>query len=686
MDKIFFNFFEIITSKNEVNINYLLFEDQEQLNSLRENYPHTVFMKFGDRIYIWGEDESMSEGLVVINKNNDRNIFLAILREGLFYTFYRETEKYKLRRKLVTYDLTFLEKDISNGVFQGLRFNSKYSINFQPLFFNEKQHLGFTISYSVKEHAYWTKKEFEDKNINYDKLEFDEETQIVYGNIHTINSLAKYFSYSNKRKEKLDNLNSIQNEYREINNFVNNYFDKNKENAVLPDGLKIIQLNKNVINLDAPQQLFDSKILVEPKKFFYKGITPSHLHYNPPLKKKIAYNKPFSNDNFENRKINLTIIYPKSEYSAVRNFFKHVQDELIDTLKIQKNNFKYETIEIENFELNSYKKIISQVKNSDLVIVIVSELHESLVPNMSPYYFCKLKFMEQGLNVQDIQIQQIEKYLKDKSDNFNNYNADNLALNIYAKLGGMAWTIKPHEPKNELVIGIGATTDKEGKPVLGLASIFRGDGKYLFGKMSSVTLMDNYRENLQALLTENIKKCINEGIIETDTPFHLIFHVFKSTGKDNEIKALNNVIKEFSNYQFNYSFVHIGFGHNYRCFMYNEDNSNIKFSTDKKGIAQNERGTLVKINNKLGLLCLSSISSSFCKIEIDKRSSITDLDYIAKQVYEFTELSHTSYKKSGKPVTIKYPNRMADFAQKFSEIDGFYLDELQMPDKSLWFI
>lgn len=84
----------------------------------------------------------------------------------------------------------------------------------------------------------------------------------------------------------------------------------------------------------------------------------------------------------------------------------------------------------------------------------------------SPYYFCKAEFIKRGINTQEVQIQQIKKFLANKDKGLSDYTDHNIALNIYAKLGGMAWTIKPNQPKNELIIGIGATTDRKGKPVL----------------------------------------------------------------------------------------------------------------------------------------------------------------------------------------------------------------------------
>ena len=94
----------------------------------------------------------------------------------------------------------------------------------------------------------------------------------------------------------------------------------------------------------------------------------------------------------------------------------------------------------------------------------------------------------------------------------------------------------------------------------------------------------------------------------------------------------------------------------------------------------------MNINNSLGFLCLSEKSSAFIKIQIDERSTFKDLDYITKQVYQFTELSHTSYNKASKPVSIRYPNSMARLAERLREVHGFDLQEVDSIDNSLWFI
>jgi len=534
----------------------------------------------------------------------------------------------------------------------------------------------------------WNQNDFIENNILIDGLEFEEGSGLTTSNNKAINCLREHFSYSERLKEEQEIHNSLQNELEDIVKFERQYFSSRKDEVLLPDNLKTTFLEKFEFDFNKAGSLFTNYLIDIPESYFYKGKCPPQIASSYQQRSKISYNKPFSFGLFENRVINISIIVPKNKRKPVAQFFKEIQKELENTFRIQKENIKFTAVEIETLELQDYINARRQIsKNSDLVIIVVDQEHETLPSNSSPYYYCKAKFLEQGLNTQEVQIQQIEKFLSDKNRNVANYTDHNLALNMYAKLGGTGWTVRPQDTKDELVIGIGATTDKEGQPILGLMNIFHGNGKYIYGKVSSIANMNSYRQKLEDVLFENIQEYIQTGILDISNSCRLIFHIFKSVGKNNEIQALNNVMSKFAGYKFEYAFIHVGVGHNYRFFTYEGSISNPVFETkNRRGL--NKRGTFVKINNRLGFVCLSEKSAAFLKLQIDERSSFDDfdLDYLALQVYQFTELSHTSYNKAGKPVTIRYPKAMARLTEQLKEVNGFDLDEVNAPDNSLWFI
>lgn len=665
------NFFKFYFSKNKIELPYISFNDASELDTLRSTYPDSIFIRDKDKIFYIDNNDLTTQSKESVEIN--RNLFSNIIAECFLRQFYRDKNKYSIKKEYHLFEVTLRDSDISNGKFKGIRLLKTFNLHFFPLLLGDEYASGFTISTSLKTEILLEKQDFLNNNIPFQGLYFYE-TGKVKKNNEAINRIANHFKYLHILKNEKDQYHSINNEWYEVNKFFEKYFNDSNRNHKLPDNLKINSISITSYNPSNPS----SKVLHKPKNFYYNSRVPNFENsFNN--RKKVSYNKPFTYDQFENREIKINIIYPKQCETDVRNFFNDVKKELGFTFKINESNIKAIGKKIEDFSLKSYQKILSEIKDVDLVFILVDQSHESLSPFESPYYFCKAEFLKRGISTQEFQLQHIQKYLSDKKVNQSNYTDHNIALNIYAKLGGVAWTVKPNEPKNELVIGIGATTDKLGNPILGLTSIFRGDGKYLLGKAFSVTGMDNYQENLEQITSDAMENFIKNGILETEKTIYLIFHIFKPAGKNNEIRTLQNILRKFSMFSFQYAFIHIGGKHNYRSFA---------FDTNGKLLPKNQRGTFIAVNSSLAFLNLKPKSSTPIKIEVHRESNFTDLDYIANQVYQFTEMSHTSYNLSGEPITIKYPQLMARFAEKFKEGNLLYSEnkEVSIPDNSLWFI
>ncbi|NUM42585.1 MAG: hypothetical protein HUU45_13245 [Leptospiraceae bacterium] len=679
---IFTNLFDLVVSKDQANVPYISFTDEQQLDALKKDNPQAIFMPSKDKILFWGTDSLSNNGYLRIAKNEDVYLLLNVLAHSLLEQFFKSTD-IKISKKNYIYKISLFAQDISKNRYQGIRLHRAFHIHFTPYHANSSLRLGFTVSSSIVGNITLSKQDFESYKIPSDDLLHNKETGEIFATTDAIYRLANHYNYSSQIKREFDTQNSIQREYEEINGFIESYFRNSFSKFLLPDELRVNAINEIVYHENSQQADYKVNVIPKPESYFYNGNYPKKEN-SFPQRRKINFNKPFTYDAFENKSINITVIFPKSCYQDVRSFFASVQSELLETFKMKKDNLKFSTIQIDSFALKDYQKVLSSIKNTDLVIVVVEQAHKALIPRESPYYFCKAEFIKRGINTQEVQIQQMQQFLMDKKSQVSNYTDHNIALNIYAKLGGMAWTIKPYQQKNELVIGIGATTNKDGQPILGLTSIFRGDGKYLLGKTSSVTNMVDYREKLEEVISTTIENSITDGILNTDKPIYLIFHIFKPAGKDNEIEALDRVIKRFSKYSFKYAFVHIGENHNYRFFTY-EENAPPSL-TSRNVLSQNKRGTLIKVTPTRGFLGLRSKSSTFFKIDIHRKSNFVDLEYIAEQIYQFAEMSHTSYNKQGTPITIKYPRLMAGFVEKFKEGDLIYLEEVTMPDHSLWFI
>lgn len=284
-------------------------------------------------------------------------------------------------------------------------------------------------------------------------------------------------------------------------------------------------------------------------------------------------------------------------------------------------------------------------------------------------YLCKAKLIGQGIPTQDVQ----EKHLQ----RINQFVMNNLALNIYAKLGGTGWTIQNIDKrKEELVIGIGSSMNREGKRVLGIAQIFRADGRYLVGDCSPLSTFENYAENLENYLFTALTKVISETINEK-REFRLVFHLFKSASKYYEIKAVENVITRLQSKKliFKYAFVHLAYGHNFRL-----------FTNDGKSDKGTPKGTYIELTKHRSLVHFVKESTIPLEVIVDKRSTFEDLRYLSKQIYWFSHLSHRTFLPSKKTVTILYPSIMSSLLDKLREIDDWDKMRAEKITDKLWFI
>jgi hypothetical protein len=459
MKKIAINFFEFILSKNSINVPYLLVhltDNEMEVRKLRKDNSKTFFSHSRDKVFFWGENKFpvRNQSLIEGNKDiNESRLFTKIIKESLLKQFSENKSKFRVKKDLYTYKITFLDNDISNGKYNGLVFFKNFRIHFTHLDYDENNHLGFTVSTSTSVRSHWKEEDFTKNGIEIDSLKFDEETGKVFTFQNAKHLLSAHFNYASRLKDDLDKINSIQNEYQDINDFVKKYFEDNIDNFILPDGLKINEFKKTSFLLSNIKGSFQTDILSKPERFFRNGNKPDNSTISHIERKNIKDNKPFTYDDFENRDIKIKIIVPKHCVEKTQNFFEYVKKQLKYTFGIK--SIIADGKGITDFSLASYQEALNKVGDVDLVVVVIDEKHKELAPNNSPYYFCKSKFLERGINTQEVLIQRIEEFLVDKKANSYNFTDDNISLNMYAKLGGMGWTIKPAEPKNELIIGIG---------------------------------------------------------------------------------------------------------------------------------------------------------------------------------------------------------------------------------------
>ncbi len=675
------NWHEIELSHSAFDIQSIEYRNPENLKSFRDKYNNSTFLRFRDKVYIWGNiafDRVVTQN---IKKGVDDFLISKIISESMLNQFYSEPKLF-ITKSFGLIRITDYRVDISNNDFPYLNTYRSYNLTFSSLIINNELKYGFNITSGISHQITWGLEEFNDNDLSTDNLTILDNGK-VRADSTAIYKISNLYGDSSKLKKSIEKLTEESIQITCCKAFVKEFFNPNKADFKLPGSCKIekivksdFQKKSSVIHKSCFEKLED------PKYYFYRNATPPANTVKYAMRSKIKYNKPTTYDNFENKDITIGVVFPKEHHLKIATFTKAIQEELCTIYRIPKENFKYETFPIEDSNLKSYQEILQNAKDIDLAIVVVDEIHELLPIHESPYYFCKAEFIKRGINSQEVQIQQINKFIADHKSGFTNYADHTISLNIYAKLGGAAWTVKPKgEHRNELVIGVGATTDKEGIPQIGMTSVFRGDGKYLVGDVAAVTSVEDYNKHLYTVLTKNINNCLEAKILDSSKAVYLVFHLFKKPGYSNEIEALNSVIEGFKGIEFKYSFVYVGDGHNFRFNKY-------KKNTDQEStiLVDLPRGTYINVNEVLSFIALRKNSSTCCKIEIDRRSNVINMEYLAKQVYDFSNLSHSSFNKQASPISIKYSKLMARMSSKLKLVDGFYMSQISMPDNSPWFL
>ena len=328
---------------------------------------------------------------------------------------------------------------------------------------------------------------------------------------------------------------------------------------------------------------------------------------------------------------------------------------------------------------NAIREIRDHLKSSrfhsDLryIAIIVSDIHrdEQNKVKHELYYLMKELLMQYGITSQVIFRNNIS------SPSFNWF-IPNIAAALVGKMGGMAWGVKSLVKGNDMIVGIGASKQKEiKKPYLGSAFCFDKEGNF--------RNFNSCRADDTDTLMSDLKKSIWHFCEDYGTPDRLIIHYYKKKLKHEESEQIENMLRQCD----------------IDCPIYvvnvvtasNEDLIAFDLSqSDRMPIS----GTYIHLRGMDYLLYNNERYSSNGKadklypikltISNGKRNNTNNLSpqtvkEIITQVYQFCRLYWKSVKMQNVPITIAYPELVAEYVPHFSQEE--------LPDfgrKNLWML
>lgn len=427
-----------------------------------------------------------------------------------------------------------------------------------------------------------------------------------------------------------------------------------------------------------------------------------------PIDPKLSNSGPFDADAFPKKEPKIGILYPEHNKASVEGFAAQLRDGAptsgqIDSVFPQGLTRKYRLRSLAYIQVavkeagdraTAYKKAALEAAqhNLDLALVVLSESDRALVGANSPYYTAKATLMSQGVPVQAIKLETISK--------LNPYTLNNLALSIYAKLGGIPWTLSVQQRLvHEIIVGIGSARvgfDRlsERERLVGITTVFSGDGSYLLGNATAEASSQEYRARLLESLQANLAELRRRFGWQRGDKLRIIFHQSFKRYKDTEATAVSDLVAGLSEFDVEYAFVQISSDHDWKLF--DENASGVKFRHVLKGVKVPDRGVFVPLGPRAALVTLTGPHQlktdlqgcpSPILVSVHPSSTFNDLNYISKQVFDLTFMSWRSFNPSTQPVSVSYPNMVVDLLGNLREVPNFNPEILATKlRESRWFL
>jgi hypothetical protein len=327
------------------------------------------------------------------------------------------------------------------------------------------------------------------------------------------------------------------------------------------------------------------------------------------------------------------------------------------------------------------RAIASQTERNirfDLALVEIEERFHPLIGATNPYLITKAEFMGHQIPVQEFEIETTEI-----PDNRLQFVLNNMALATYAKLNGVPWLVRANMPMaHELVIGLGSARIGEGRlgeseRVVGITTVFTGDGNYCVHTLSRAVSFEDYAAELLLSLKSTFARLSQSMNWQPREHIRLVFHAFKPF-KEVEEEAVNGLIASLGDYDVELAFLHVVEDHPF--LLFDEAQRGVPAydgSGGVKGVYAPARGRFLRLSGHEVLITLTGATDVKQSsdglprpilLRLGRGSTFKDMTYLTRQANTFACHSWRSFFPSPLPVTILYSELIARLLGQLSTL------------------
>lgn len=313
----------------------------------------------------------------------------------------------------------------------------------------------------------------------------------------------------------------------------------------------------------------------------------------------------------------------------------------------------------------------------DLAIIQTEESTLDLRGDDNPYLVAKAAFLTHGVPTQAFQI---EKALR--SDYDLAFILNTMALATYSKLGGVPWLLQADPTiHHEFVVGLGSAYVGSGRlgvreRIVGITSVFNGDGRYMLSNLSNAVPILEYPSVLLESLRLTIERVRKEMAWLPHERVRIIFHAFKPANRV-ELDAVVALMSELGDFEVQFAFLHVMDQHPYVLFDPAVPGLTDRRTKKLKGEYAAKRGLILSLSEREAFITTTGVNELKrptdglprpIQIALHPDSTFTDLKYLSQQVYAFACHSWRDFKPTSMPVTVMYSDLVARQLSRLSRL------------------
>ena len=451
-----------------------------------------------------------------------------------------------------------------------------------------------------------------------------------------------------------------------INDFYNNYLNTEAFRSIVPlDKNGFFTIPENEVyhtNYKSNNLRFYNNTEIDPKVGM-KKIGPYKARPHPNVQFFFIYHKP-------DREEYVAKLYSyfkdgyKSYFPSLKN---HIKQPFFMDDKNTSLGFESPATAIKELKIHLIN--LEKTPNTRYVAIYISPIHKEDQDNKQLYYQVKEELLKHEITSQVI-------FKESINNNYFGAFLENITPALLAKIDGIPWRLD-RDLKQELIVGVGAFKSAESNTrYVGSAFCFTNKGEFKG--------FDCFRDNEIELIAGAIGKQILKFIVDNGNDVErLIIHYYKPMGKE-EIDPIQKVLNKLN---IDVPIIIITINKT-------EANDYVAFDTSSPELMPLS-GTIIEIAKLKYLLFNNTKYSQDGKafdypFPVKLTLNCTDEEYLEDiptvkelidQVYQFSRMYWKSIKQQNLPVTIKYPEMVA---QIFPHFEGDKLPDFGK--NNLWFL